>query len=210
MVEQLTLLQKLQRDMQTRKFEKHSKESYTWLQRKAKGLQSMGSLSLRKAFMKDQTKTKQVLKGEPGKIHIGSMICYLYDPKYKETLPYYDIFPVGFLIGVGDDGSWTMLNLHYLPPQWRAVLFDKLLTVSNNQRFDKTTKLRLTYDILKAASKFKLFAPCFKKYLPSHVRSKVIKINPADWEIVMFLPLASFQKATSAKVWKDSLGKVKK
>ena len=48
------------------------------------------------------------------------------------------------------------------------------------------------------------FKPCFKHYLSEHVNSKLLLIEPADWEIAIFLPTESFRKVSKETVWKES------
>ena len=61
------------------------------------------------------------------------------------------------------EGGFRGINLHYLPPILRAKFLDALLDVTNNKKYDDTTKFRLTYDILNGARKMRYFKPCFKK-----------------------------------------------
>ena len=140
---------------------------------------------------------------------IGSMYMFFYDPKHKETLPYYDTFPLVIVLSEAP-GGFLGLNLHYLPPLLRAKFLDALLDTLNNQKYDKTTKFRATYDLMKSASKMKYFKPCIKHYLSSHVKSKFTMIPPPEFEIAVFLPTANFKagnKAYSANaVYKDSRG----
>lgn len=142
-------------------------------------------------------------------IFIGKMFMFLYDPKYKKTLPYYDKFPLIIPIDIYEDG-FLGLNLHYLPPKYRIVLMDKLIEYTNNDKFDKTTKFKLTYTLLKHASKMKEIEPCIKRYLQSHVASRFVPIDAQDWEIAVLLPVERFAKASKETVWKESLGKVKR
>lgn len=135
---------------------------------------------------------------------VGRMYFYLYDPKTKDDLPYYDIFPLVFPIERYPDG-FLGINLHYLPLKWRAKLMDALYSTINNDLYDYTTKLRISYNILKRATKFKAFRPCVKRYLYSHVRSKFIEVYAAEWDMALMLPVASFKKATQAKVHRDSV-----
>ena len=44
----------------------------------------------------------------------GSMMLFNYDPKLKRDLPYYDTFPLIFVVGPAKDG-FHGLNMHYLP-----------------------------------------------------------------------------------------------
>lgn len=133
----------------------------------------------------------------------GQMYMYHYDPKHKDTLPYYDRFPVIFPFRVEKDRFWG-INLHYLDLRHRAILMDALYDLRNNNRYDETTKLKMSYQILKGASQYRYFAPCVKNYLFSHTKSKFILINPAEWDIAAFLPTESFSKKTKAQVWAES------
>jgi len=133
----------------------------------------------------------------------GNMYNFQYDPKTKQTLPYYDRFPLCIPIQKAK-GGFHGLNLHYLPPLIRAQFLDALYDVTNNQKYDRTTKMRITYSILKATTKMRFFKPCFKHYLSSNIGSPLLLIEPADWEIAIFLPTESFRKVSKDTVWKES------
>ena len=133
----------------------------------------------------------------------GSMFMYFYDPKHKDKLPYYDRFPLIFKVGQYR-GGFEGINMHYLPYRLRARLMDALYETSNNKRYDETTRLRITYDLLKAATKYKEFKPTYKKYLNQHVRSRFVEIGATEWDIALFLPVERFEKASKTAVWRDS------
>ena len=42
----------------------------------------------------------------------------------------------------------------------------------------------------------------------SHVRSRLMIINPKQWVNVALMPLAGFQKADEMKVWQDSVNQI--
>jgi hypothetical protein len=134
---------------------------------------------------------------------IGRMYFYFYDPKTKDKLPYYDRFPLVLPIEQYDDG-FLGLNLHYIHPRQRIVLLDKLSEFANNDKFDKTTKLRLTYDLLSRASKIYEVKPCIKRYLFNHVESRFLEISADEWDIAALLPMESFAKASTSKVYAES------
>jgi len=134
---------------------------------------------------------------------IGKMYCFTYDPKWKEKLPYYDVFPLIFPIDFKSD-RMLGINLHYLAPGLRARLMDALYTTINNDKYNKTTKLKINYDILKAASQFKYFKPCIKTYLFDHVQSPFMYIQPEAWDYTLFLPLERFKKKDKNFVWLQS------
>lgn len=140
---------------------------------------------------------------------VGKMFMYQYDPKHKATLPYYDTFPLIFPIEFYKDG-WLGINLHYLPPVYRARLMDMLYDTLNNTRYDARTKLQISYKILSSASRFRYFKPCIKRYLTSHVRSQLIEVDVKEWDYVMFLPLARFKKMNQRSVWDESINAIVK
>ena len=134
---------------------------------------------------------------------LGGMYFFFYDPKTKAKLPYYDRFPLIFKVGQSR-GSFEGINMHYLPYRLRARLMDALYETSNNKRYDESTRLKLNYNVLKAATKYKEFKPTYKKYLTSNVRSRFIEINASEWDIALFLPVERFEKASKNTVWRDS------
>lgn len=138
---------------------------------------------------------------------VGSMYHFIYDPKGKKTLPYYDKFPLIFMVGPASGGFYG-INLHYLPPTLRAVLMDRLYTLSTDKKYDSKTKLALSYDVLSGAAKFNYFKPTFKHYLIGHVKSRFIKINSSEWDIALFLPTQNFAKSSTDKVYADSRKKI--
>ena len=133
----------------------------------------------------------------------GSMYMFMYDPKYKDTLPFYDRFPLIFPFRVESDRFWG-INLHYIPLTYRAVLMDSLYGLANNARYDESTKLVMSYQTLNRAAKFRYFKPCVKQYLTNQLTSRFIYIYPSEWDIALMLPVERFSKASKTQVWSDS------
>jgi len=138
---------------------------------------------------------------------IGKMYMFFYDPKLKKQLPYYDTFPLIFVIGPAQ-GGFLGINLHYLPPVLRAKLMNAIYQTINNKRYDSSTKLKISYEILSSASRYRYFKPCVKHYLNDHVQSKYLNIEPRNWDSALMLPTERFKKATASKVWEDSRGMI--
>jgi hypothetical protein len=133
----------------------------------------------------------------------GSMYLYNYDPKMKDELPYYDRFPLVFPFKADSDGFLGM-NLHYLPPMYRARLMDALYPLVTNQKFDETTRIKASYSLLNSSSKYKYFVPCIKKYLYSQLKSRFLLIPANEWDIALFLPLQRFTKKNANYVYRDT------
>ena len=133
----------------------------------------------------------------------GRMYNFQYDPKMKLTLPYYDRFPLCIPIQRAK-GGFHGINLHYLHPVIRAQFLDSLMDFANDQTFSVGAKMKLTYNMMKGSTALRWFKPCFKHYLASHIQSPLLLIEPADWEIAIFLPTDSFRKVDASSVWGNS------
>lgn len=146
----------------------------------------------------------------PQESMIGKMYFFQYDAKYAESLEYWDFFPVIFPIEKYKDGSILGINFHYLPYKQRAMLLDSLYSLKNNRKYDETTKLNLSYQVLKGAAKYKLFYPTLHRYLPAQVKSRMIECFASEWSLACFLPLESFHSIKNPgvrkeQVWRDSI-----
>lgn len=129
------------------------------------------------------------------KPEIGKMYMYFYDAKTKDELEYWDKFPCMICVDYAKNG-WYGLNLHYLPVRQRYVLLEQLMEFANNDKLDSTTRLKLSYELLKAAGHVQ---PCFKQYLFGHIRSKFLLIDPSEWHLAVSLPVQQFVKGGTGK-----------
>lgn len=140
------------------------------------------------------------------RVRIGNLYLFLYDPKTKNQLPYYDTFPLVYPYRKAE-GGFVGYNLHYLPPMLRFKVMGTLLNVQQyGTREEK--KIAYSYGVLSANEANKYFEPCIRKYLSSQMRSNFILIPPEDWLSAALLPTERFVKASTAKIWKDTLDKV--
>ena len=170
-----------------------TKEAREWFRQKARNIRGQ------------RRDAETIIANQPGQVRMqsGRMLAYIYDAKHKKKLPYFDRFPVIFMVK-RLKGGWHGINLHYLPPKMRAVLMDELYNIRNNDRWDETTKLKVSYEMLKGAERFKYFKPCFKHYLKSHVKSRIIEIPVTDWDVALWLPNERFNNLNRRKIWEDS------
>jgi hypothetical protein len=164
-----------------------------------------------RAKVKELNPSPQALLNDRNRLRdksiLGRMYFFYYDPKLKSSLPYYDRFPLVLPIEQYSDGILG-LNLHYIHPKQRIILLDKLSEFANNDKYDKTTKIRMSYDTLKSASKLFEATPCIKRYLFSHVESRFLEISADEWDIAALLPVSSFVGADQSKVYSDSRKKI--
>lgn len=144
---------------------------------------------------------------EINRFRIGGLFMFTYDPKGKDKLPYYDRFPLVIPLEMYPDG-FLGLNLHYLPVNYRIAFLDKLQDYALLGAEGELLGLRVSYDILKASRGLREFKPCLKRYLNLHVQSRLIGINPEEWDNAVLLPVQSFVKASASRVWQESLEKI--
>jgi hypothetical protein len=125
-------------------------------------------------------------------IRPGYMYLYGYYPKYWETLKFYDRFPLVFPYR-SVEGGFMGLNMHYLPPIYRAKLMDALYDTANNKNYDETTRIRINYNLLSSAAKYRYFEPCVHRYLKEKMVTRALQIPANEWDYALFMPLERFQ-----------------
>ena len=185
-------------------YQTNSRESYKWL------MQKIGTLrnpTVSSALMTKE-KHRYVRPSDRQKFLMGGLYFFVYDPKGKAELPYYDRFPLVIPLKRTPDG-FIGLNLHYLPLRYRINFLKKLLPLAIYNDEDEIKRLRVTYPMLDASSKFKEFRPCIKQYLYSHVKSRILSVEHNEWDIAVFLPIQQFKKAKPQEVWKDSVNEIR-
>lgn len=180
----------------------HSQEdALSWLREQSQLLRKTNPGQL----LQMSGKTKRLL---PGRMY---MMRYL--PANKNTLPYYDIFPVFFCMNVYDD-YFSGLNMHYLPPIYRAELMDTLYPFvigasAEGEQMAMTLRTKIQpkvdYEFMKRRRTMMSFKPMWKRYRFKNVVGQFLYIPPIAWDTVMMLPVARFRKASINRVWRESL-----
>lgn len=175
-------------------------KSTEWFKEQLKGLTFGTKNRSRDKLLKDEgLRTIE----DPTTYAPGRMYMYFYEAKHAKTLPYYDQFPLILLVDSAP-GGFVGLNLHYLPPLVRAKFFSELLDLKNQKKYTRETRIKLTYDILKSAAKFKYFRPCYKRYLFKQVKSVFREVPSQYWEVACWLPTQKFVGASANTVWAES------
>ena len=170
------------------------KRSAKWFQDKIKGLKGevknrFSSTNAAKFYRESEKISDAVFQKRAS---LGDLFCYYYNPKYKDVLPYYDMFPMIMLLSAEKE-TFLGINFHYLRPKWRAILLDRV-TAKIGGGLPKWSKLR----------NIKQIAPTIKRYRYDHIMRKVIPIEDDEQEIAIFLPTERFKKSGKTKVWSES------
>ena len=117
----------------------------------------------------------------------GVMNLFGYDPKFKETLPLYDRFPLIFPLEPAKGGFYG-INFHYLQPGARVNFLRQLSRFTTDKNYDKKTR----YNIGELSGRY--FKKTIKHYLTSQVRTSFLNITADEMAIAIFLPVARFVK----------------
>ena len=104
---------------------------------------------------------------------------YMFEYKAKmRWLPYYDRFPLVYVIkAVGRNEFWGA-NLHYLSPKKRIIATKKLM----QGRIDLPKK-------------------CFHKYLSAHVEGLYLDLALTEWDTAILLPTEDYVKDLNGTVF---------
>lgn len=149
-------------------------------------------------------KSRTVVRPQPGRLY-----AFVYDAKHKDTLPFWDKYPLIIFLGVSKSSvaGTTLfhgLNLHYIPPKARQQFLEELLkNYSNTSTVNSNTSLKIDWSKVKG---FNGADKMIKAYLPPNVKGKFVEIKPDDWSNAVLLPLQQFvskgKRFASTKVWK--------
>lgn len=157
-------------------------------------IRKLGTINTRKLFL-EGTLTNQIFPGE--------MYMFKYDPKLKQQLPYYDMFPL-VLPFRKIQGGFLGINFHYLNYALRLKMIRMLSQFNTNSKFDETTRVRITWRLLESTSRLEPVKFCVKHYILDHVQTRFIKIPFPDWIIASQLPVERFMKAEKSTVWRET------
>jgi hypothetical protein len=156
-----------------------------------------------------QNKIKEF--GQPGRLDLirdgkqnsspfgKSLNMFVYGPKFRKTLPYYDTFPLVLPLEKYKDG-FLGINFHYLPIPLRMKLLDRMLDFGGDT-FDENTTLEVNYQAVKA---IRLVKPTIHRYLAGYTKSQFRRIDADEFTIATLLPVQKFKKASADSVWSDS------
>lgn len=170
-----------------------AERSYRWFQNQVRNLAT--ATTSRSLMSNTQQLANSIMPGE--------MYLFFYDPKHKETLPYYDKFPLVLPFREVKDGFYG-INLHYMPYMMRFKLLKALSDLTTDDKLDNKTKITISWKILQRFSSIAPLKNIVKHYLYNHVQSRFLKIGYPDWLTASQLPIEMFEKANKTKVWNDT------
>ena len=138
---------------------------------------------------------------------MGKMYMFRYIPEGRNTLPYYDRYPLIFILNMYRDG-FLGLNLHYLPPKLRTDLLLGLDRYRSNDKYDETTRLRISYELIRDTARLYSGLHIIKRYKKRMIKSNIIQVLPNEWAMASLLPTESFVGSSKNQVWADTRKKL--
>lgn len=149
-----------------------------------------------------QTGARRAIQAGDNNIVPGGLYLFSYDPKHKDTLPYYDTMPLVLPFATAP-GGFLGINLHYLPYGLRFKLMGSLLELVRDIS-DPKSRAQVSWNILNNSSKYNGVNACVKHYLSAHVRSQFLNIPNDQWLAAVMMPLEQFQGQSKERVFTNS------
>lgn len=146
----------------------------------------------------------------------GRMFAFMYRPKTRAELQYYDITPLIITLPTENtdrSGNILGINLHYLDPDLRAELIDRLLRLSSRRTGEKDPPkgvgyFRINYDLIRTI-RFVFGMPCIRSYDPGKIIGRPVLIPSNQWGNAVALPCENFVKARGRRVWVETRLKIR-
>ena len=206
------LLDKLSEEFKSTNTTPLSEESFAWFESKRQELKPQFELNKEDANIPHDLKSDGAIRDEiltdskrRSRVFFrGRFYMFFYYPKGINNLPYWDRFPLIFLLKVNKNKSILGLNFHYLDYHSRIQFLENSMKWANNRPLQENSRLLVPYEILKTTRKYRTYKAMIKRYDPKHIRSQIIKIPGDEWEMALHLPVERFRKRAKERVWLDS------
>lgn len=148
----------------------------------------------------------------PSRLYQGQLVFFKYDPQSKSFVSgnkYYDKYPLVLITDVYR-GGFEGVNVHYVDPIRRSMLFDVLMrnlpVIKASEEW--RNRIRVDYDRLNSRRQLKFFKPCYKKYLWKGMRRRPVVVPFELWEDMINSNTMKFEMSKPITVFRDTYTKV--
>ena len=158
------------------------KKSLSWYRAAVKSEASRYKKNFNK-YILDEKKDRvgAVKEQDSNELRRYAVAGHLYMFEYKAKmrwLPYYDRFPLVYVIKAAGKNEFWGANLHYLSPKKRIIATKKLM----QGRIDIPKK-------------------CFHKYLSAHVEGLYLDLALKEWDTAILLPTEDYVKDLNGTIF---------
>ena len=151
--------------------------------------------------------TLREVKGKAvSRVQLGRMYFFKYIPSAPDD--YYDMYPLVFVVR-RKSTFFDGINYHHLGLKRRMFLYDSMRSFFTDNPLEDDSELLWKTFRRQLFNKRKLKAAeiSFRQYKVMRVRSKLIEIDPSDWERTLLISSELFKSAkrkklTSNPIWK--------
>lgn len=175
---------------------RHTKESLDWFRKRV----SKDLKYNRRRLLVDHGDYR-TRKGRENRTLIGRLYYFEYDAVEAgdRELGVYDRFPMIFVFNTSRSKEDKLLihaiNMHYLVPRERALVYLKLMKLRNKKNWTNATKLKASWELLKSVADHDLLKRAVHSYRVDRILNrKMVEIHAEDWEIATFLRLEQWIK----------------
>jgi len=176
--------------------QRHSKDSLDWFRKRVSK-----DLKYNRRRLIQGNGDYRTRRGTENRTLIGRLYYFEYAAVEAgdRELGVYDRFPMVFVFNTSTthDGNKLIhaINMHYLVPRERAIVYLKLMKLRNKKGWTNATKLKASWQLLKSVADHNLLKRAVHSYRVDRVvNHRMVEIHAADWEIATFLRLEDWRK----------------
>lgn len=161
---------------------KGEKKSLSWYRSAVKAEASKYNKNFNKYILDEKRDSVGFAKEQDNnelRRHVVEGHLYMFEYKAKmKWLPYYDRFPLVYVVKAPNKDEFWGANLHYLPPKKRIIATKKLI--------------QGRIDIPKV---------CFHKYLHNHVEGLYLDLAAVEWDTAILLPTEDYVRDINGMIF---------
>jgi len=149
----------------------------------------------------------------PRRLLVGQLIFFKYAPqdhRFIESNRPFDTYPLIF-ITTAYRGGFEGINLHYLDPETRSLLFENMRkSFTTLGEPSRTARININYHAMRTKRPLRLFKPCYRNYKWDGIRKSPISVPFQFWETLINQDLGFFRKKRKSNIYLESWKTIRK
>ena len=149
----------------------------------------------------------------PRRLLVGQLIFFKYAPqdqRFLESNRPFDAYPLIF-ITTAYRGGFEGINLHYLDPETRSLLFENMRkSFTTLGKPNRTARININYHDLRTKRSLRSFKACYRNYKWDGIRKPPISVPFQFWETLIHQDLGFFGKKNKSNIYLESWATIRK